>query len=131
MNIEKNFSPVLVVDDEPLVLKQISEAVSEWGYVDVRGASGFEQALEILKATRIGVLITDVVLPDGDGRRLASQALKDHTGIVILMSSFSAQTLMLAPELRAQTHLLEKPFSMQDLRELLTKITAEQKSKQP
>lgn len=120
------FSPVLLVDDEPLVLKRLAQVVAALGYIDVRTASSFEEARHILETTAVGILISDVALPDGDGRRLALEALQEQPDAqIILISGFSAQSLMLAPELRGRVHLLEKPFGMNDLRGLLTSFDTE------
>jgi DNA-binding NtrC family response regulator len=121
MLYEQFFTPVLVVDDEPLILRQVCEVATALGYFDVRPVDSYEQARAVLNSSPVGVLITDVALPDGDGRRLALDAIKARPETkVILISGFAAHSLMLAPELREHVFLLEKPFGLRELQSLLT-----------
>ncbi|MFN7949807.1 MAG: PAS domain S-box protein [Blastocatellia bacterium] len=57
---------VLAVDDEPDSLVLLSALLTPLG-AEVRTATGMAQALEITKAWRPGVLVSDIGMPDGDG----------------------------------------------------------------
>jgi DNA-binding response OmpR family regulator len=120
MLYDSYFAPVLVVEDEPLMLKQLAEVVQACGYFDVRRALNFKDGLAALEGGDIAALITDIALPDGDGRKLAAEALKLNGEMtLILISGFPVSSLLLPPELRRRAHLLEKPFGIADLRGLL------------
>lgn len=126
MLYEQFFAPVLVVDDEPLILRQMVEVMKAFGYFDVRQASSFAEAQEILEQIEVAALITDISLPDGDGRRLAADALKKNSSLrVVLISGFPTRSLMMLADLRAQVRLLEKPFAMNDLRAILDDLQEE------
>ena len=67
---------VLVVEDEDGVREFAIEALAELGY-DVVAADGPRAALELLDAhPEASVLLTDVVMPETNGRLLADEALR-------------------------------------------------------
>lgn len=62
---------VLVVDDEPVVLEQIGQALRRRGH-DVTLASSAAEAADLVAARAdIGVVVTDIRMPDRDGLSLA------------------------------------------------------------
>lgn len=123
MLFEQFFAPVLVVDDEPLILREVAGVVKAFGYFDVREAGSYRQAEAVLAESRIVALITDIALPDGDGRRLALEALRKNPGLrVVLMTGFPSRSIMLPAELRGNAHFLEKPFGSRELQALLNDI---------
>jgi two-component system KDP operon response regulator KdpE len=62
---------VLVLDDEPLVRRTMQRFLAVYGYSAVE-AESFEQALEILRTTKVFAVILDVRLPG------------PHTGLDVL-----------------------------------------------
>lgn len=69
---------VLVVDDEPVVLEQVGQALRRRGH-DVTLAGSAEEAIRIVAGREdIGVVVTDIRMPGQDGlafaRRLSDQA---------------------------------------------------------
>lgn len=60
---------VLVVDDSPHIVDFISELLRRAGHAVVCARSGRE-ATAILESLTVDVLITDVLMPDGDGIEL-------------------------------------------------------------
>jgi two-component system OmpR family response regulator len=57
---------VLVVDDEPRILKFVSLSLKACGF-EVLVASGGEEALQIYDAERLDLMILDVFMPGLDG----------------------------------------------------------------
>ena len=62
---------VLVLDDEPLVRRTMNRFLATYGYAAVEAAT-FEEALEVLRTTKVFAVILDVRLP---GR---------HTGLDVI-----------------------------------------------
>lgn len=60
---------ILVVDDDRIILDSLSEFLSLEGY-DVRGASGFQEAVRLLERESFQLVITDVNMPEVDGFEL-------------------------------------------------------------
>lgn len=103
---------ILVVDDEPQVARAVARALGRAGF-DAIGCTDPAEALELLTADpRIGMLVTDVVMPKIDGRRLAREARARRPGLrVLYISGYAVEVL--APEDVAD--LLPKPFTNEQL----------------
>lgn len=108
-------SLVLVADDEPAVLEVLSQVVEDLGHEVVKARDG-EEALELARACRPHLVVTDHMMPRLSGvelcRRLKRDAdLKDVP--VILLSAVLPQG---APEAHAFLH---KPFEITDFEALI------------
>jgi CheY-like chemotaxis protein len=106
---------ILVVDDEPLLLK----LVSEWfetvaGKVFVVGDG--VQAMEVLAQHEIDLIVTDVRMPVMDGISLLKEVKTNqgHKSHVILITGFADIEAREAYDLGAEA-ILEKPFEFADL----------------
>jgi YesN/AraC family two-component response regulator len=67
-------------------------------------------------AGRIDLLLTDVVMPEMNGRDLAKNILSFCPGIrVLFMSGYTANVIARQGVLDPGVHFLQKPFSKQDL----------------
>ena len=120
MNQHKEYG-VLVVDDDPLVLKYTAAAIAGLGYKNVRTATSATDARALLFAHRFSLLVFDIYLPDGDGRQLLRDAMAmNPTARAILISAFMYRGLMIPVDLYGKVELLEKPFTQEDIAELLT-----------
>ncbi|MEB0204236.1 response regulator [Pseudomonas sp. CCC3.1] len=107
-------STILVVEDDDIVRMLIVDVLEELEF-NVLEAEGSERALELLedKSQRIDLLMTDVGLPDIDGKELAKKARELHQHLPILFASGYADTMVI-PDGMA---VIGKPFSIDQLRE--------------
>ncbi len=64
---------ILIVDDDPLILRSLSVVMQREGY-EVAGAPGGAQAVALLAETRFDALVTDFNMPDVDGMRVLKEA---------------------------------------------------------
>ena len=106
---------ILVVDDEPQILRAVRTNLSRHGYqVDV--ASTGRQALDLHARRRPDLVLLDLGLPDMDGveviRTLREQA---STPIIVLSVRDAEQDKIGALDLGADDYLT-KPFSVEELR---------------
>jgi hypothetical protein len=110
---------ILVVDDEPEVRALAREALEALGYI-VLDTGDPQQALRIVRAQPVHLLLTDVVMPLMKGAELADrvQAVSASTK-VLLMSGY--QTSDIAPSGRP---FLPKPFRIETLRERVRDVLA-------
>ena len=100
---------VLVVEDQPDLLTMVAGALSEWGYRCLKAHDG-EEALALARKEQVQVLLTDVVLPTMDGKRLAGEIRALQPGLgVIYMSGY--QTPAEAEESKGVV-VLQKPFPL-------------------
>jgi PAS domain S-box-containing protein len=108
---------ILLVEDENGVRAFAKIAMQRFGY-RVLEADSAEAALKLLAdpATKIDLLLTDVVLPGMDGRALAAQVLRDRPATRLLfMSGYTDRLGSTGGVLEPGLELLEKPFAAQTL----------------
>ncbi len=107
---------VLVVEDDPGVREFTCAALSELGF-DVLAASGAEPALRLLDShLETALLLTDVVMPEINGRDLAEAARRRAPGLkVVFMTGYTRNAIVHNGVLDANTHLLSKPFTITQL----------------
>lgn len=108
---------IMVVEDEPVILKMGKETIERLGYT-VLTADNPNSALEIAMEydKNIDLLITDVVMPDMNGRDLSSQLTKSYPGLKTLyMSGYTADVISRKGVLDEGVHFIQKPFSLQDM----------------
>ncbi len=79
---------LVVIDDDPLVLRATARIVADAGYAVVTGSTAAE-AIELTRRHLPAMLLLDVMLPDGDGMEVARQ-LKGEAALadvfVVLLS---------------------------------------------
>src|SRR5690606_24765260 len=117
MDATNETAHVLVVDDEGAIRYSVSKTLQRVGYNVNEAASG-EEALEMMKADRYDVVLTDIRMPGLTGVELLKR-IKDIApdAIVILMTGYaSLGTAVEALRLGAHDYLI-KPSSSQDIRQ--------------
>jgi len=118
---------VLVVEDEPLLLKLTTSLCEKLGYRAV-GASVARGALEYIRSGKeVDVLLSDVILPGGtDGIQLALEARKFHPDLpVLLTTGYAEQSVWrLARDLTGYG-FIPKPFDTLTLAWKLREVLAE------
>lgn len=94
---------VLLVDDHPLVLDALRQAVDRNDAFEVHTAASLSEGREALRRLEPAVMVCDVRLPDGSGLSLIEEARATNTGTACLvLSSFvTAQYVATAQRLGA------------------------------
>lgn len=105
---------ILVVEDEATILSLAERILTELGYEVLVAENGF-QAVEVLKRQgRVDLLLTDVVMPQMNGRELARRIRIERPDIQVLyMSGYTTNSLPLPGE--DDFEFVEKPFSPEEL----------------
>ena len=108
---------VLVVEDEPAILKFTRTTLHLLGYSVIEAASAKDAlALATGHDGPLHLLLTDVVMPEMNGRDLYTRIAASHPGIrVIFMSGYSADVFPRPNDGKGDVSFLQKPFSMQQL----------------
>jgi FixJ family two-component response regulator len=107
---------VLVVDDEADTLDVIAETVGKRMGCRVVSASSIEQARRVLESQRIDLLVTDVNLPDGDGKSLlAILALHQPEAQAIVITGDASMDGAIEAMREGASDFLPKPFTNADL----------------
>ncbi len=108
---------ILLVEDEPMILDLTRTMLELQGYKILFAATPGE-AISLAKehAGEIHILITDVVMPDMNGRNLARQLLSLYPNLKrLFMSGYTANVIAHHGVLDEGIHFIQKPFSMTDL----------------
>ena len=110
---------ILIVDDEPVLLKLTSQVLSRQGY-HVIAANCAAQALKELEANQVDLIISDIIMPDMDGYELAAAVQKKYPDLKIqLASGFADDRRNKMVDSDIQENILQKPYNLQ---KLLTRI---------
>jgi DNA-binding NtrC family response regulator len=104
---------VLVVEDAEPIRELARRLLEVLGYT-VLVAANAEEASSLEAAHPVlDVLVTDVVMPEGNGPDLAVRLLERRPGLaVVYMSGYTVEVL---GELGAGIHFLQKPFTSETL----------------
>ncbi len=107
---------ILVVEDEERVRHFAVEALRELGYTTLH-ADGAAPALRVLDGhPDVTMLLTDIVMPDVNGRKLAEEALKRRPNLkVIYMTGFTRNAVVHNGVLDPGVNFLQKPFTLDQL----------------
>ena len=108
---------VLLVEDEPTMLNMGSGMLERLGYrVLTAGSPGEALGLAEEHAGKIHLLMTDVIMPEMNGRELAERLLAGRPGLQCLyMSGYTADIIAHQGVLAEGVQFIQKPFSMKDL----------------
>jgi PAS domain S-box-containing protein len=108
---------ILLVEDEPTILNLARSMLERLGY-RVLTADTPREALQLAASRRgaIDLLMTDVVMPEMNGRDLARRLLATHPGLKLLfMSGYTANVIAHHGVLDEGVEFIQKPFSKKDL----------------
>ena len=107
----------LLVEDDPQV-RELSRTMLENEGFTVLDAGHPEEALRLARLHHgpLSLLLTDVVMPDMNGRQLAEQLCRERPEVKVLyMSGYTDNVIAQHGMLDADVMLLEKPFTAKDL----------------
>lgn len=109
----KKSASVLVVDDDRLVRRFMTESLRSLGY-EVRNTDNGIDALVLLDAQRCDLLLADFAMPGMNGAQLAKAAQMKQPGLPVLIVSGYADSAAVEAVLGAARQL-RKPFDMAEL----------------
>lgn len=116
--MEKSFlhtKKVMLVDDEPDLLKLVSAILSDDGFKNIVVADTVESAVNVCREEKPDIIILDVMLPDGDGFSLVRQIrLFTDVPIIFLTAKDEAADKLAGLGLGADDYIV-KPFLPQEL----------------
>ena len=122
--LKRGTETVLVVEDEPALLRLTTRALETLGYT-VLAASNPDAAIA-LAARHTGplhMLVTDVVLPGMNGRSLAERLLEDAPHLKCLfVSGYPDGVMGRGGVLDEHVHFLQKPFSPKNLADKVRQV---------
>jgi CheY-like chemotaxis protein len=113
----KSAGKVILVEDDDMVRKLTVLTLQKLGF-EVTALASAKEALDLTKQNNLkpDILITDVVMPEMNGRELAEAFSTSHPELpVLFVSGYSEDILAHHGVLKEGINLLQKPFSASDL----------------
>ncbi len=108
---------VLLVEDENAVRQSTGEFLSRNGYHVMEAQNG-EEALRIAREYigPVDLMISDVVMPQMGGARIAEQLAKERPGMrVLFMSGYAESTVARHGVIDVRSCFIQKPFTLKGL----------------
>jgi DNA-binding NtrC family response regulator len=119
---------VLVVDDNEVFRRPLQRALEAAGF-EVVAVPSAEDALEVLHASAVDVLLTDHRLPGMDGVQLITRIKATHPALaIIVMTAYGTIESAVEARRAGADDYLEKPFEVPDLLRALQRALDQQKS---
>jgi PAS domain S-box-containing protein len=117
---------VLLVEDDALILEMARAMLEHLGYEVITASSPGEGLLLAQEnGGRIQLLITDVVMPEMNGREMASLICEANPGLKCLFASgYTADVIAHRGILEDGVNFLQKPYSMKALASKVREILA-------
>ncbi len=114
-------SSILIVEDEPKMLRLLDLNLSEEGY-STHTAQDADSGLKILRQEKIDLVLTDLKLPGMDGLEFLQAVKRSGANIpVIVMTAYgTVETAVGAMKAGASDYVL-KPFSIEEIKLIIRK----------
>jgi len=111
---------VLLIDDEPLILRLITDVMKHLGFNDIITASNGKNAIEKIRANNFDFIITDWRMPDTKGidliNLIRSSEICNYPRVpIILLTGNTGSNYILQARDAGVTEYMIKPFSVQQL----------------
>jgi len=116
---------ILVVDDDPLVRAAIVRALHELGYRTGEAADGPAALAALGAAEPPSLVILDYVMPGMDGAEVAREIAALAPDLPVIFSTGHAALRALRAAAGEDAPVLEKPFTLDELDELLRERLSE------
>jgi FixJ family two-component response regulator len=116
---------VVVVDDKRELADTLADGLTDRGY-DALAIDQSRDALAMIEAGTIGVLVTDLRMPDPDGMALLSAARRHDPSLpVIVMTAYGAIDSAVDAIRHGALYYLTKPFKLDELAVFVERALAE------
>ena len=106
---------ILLVDDEPLILKGLRYTLEQEGY-EIMTATDGEEALKVFMENQVDLILLDVMLPKMDGIQVC-QRIRENSNVPIIMLTAKGEDMdkILGLEYGADDYMT-KPFNILEVK---------------
>jgi diguanylate cyclase (GGDEF)-like protein len=116
---------ILLVDDDPSILKILSELMASFGYESATARSGFD-AIEKLEQDFFNIVLTDMVMHGMDGMELLKYIHSNYPDIKVIITSGYDRTFSYTDVIRAgASDFISKPFNSDELEAKINRVVRE------
>jgi two-component system cell cycle sensor histidine kinase/response regulator CckA len=121
---QKASGTLLVVDDEPIVLRALMDMLKALGYDGISAENG-RKAIDLIKEHpyQIDAVLLDMIMPDMNGHQVMKALRKIRPDIKIILSSgYSLEGLEKNEETSGASSFIQKPYHMKNLATVLNAV---------
>ena len=119
-----NTHKVLVVDDEPLVIKALTEKLSKAGFLVFTAYNG-EEALLKVEEIKPDLILLDIIMPKLDGisvlKKLKASPKTMDIPVIILTNLYDDKKMIEVLRAGNTDYLVKVDFTLNDIVELVNK----------
>ena len=125
--IPRGKETILLVEDEPAILNITAMMLEKQGYTVLKAATSGEAINFGRKHVgEIHLLMTDVIMPEMNGRDLAKNLISLYPGMKrLFMSGYTADIITHHGVLDAGVHFIQKPFSLLNMAAMVREVLDE------
>jgi DNA-binding NtrC family response regulator len=121
---EKRKTTILVLDDEPIVLKRLRPALEKAGY-EVEVFSRSSEAMARIMDKDFDIVITDLKMQGLDGMQFLTMVKQDSPKTeVIVITGFATMETAKESFQKGVFDFLAKPFKLAEIQEIVKKAEA-------
>ena len=123
--------PILVIDDEPYILRSLSYLLTREGYT-VETATNGEEGLKRVRSLQPPLVFLDIMMPNMNGYEVCEQVKADPSlagTYVIMLSAKGQQIDRERGLLGGADEYMTKPFSPRDVAQRVRTILADRASR--
>ncbi|HEY8745581.1 MAG TPA: response regulator [Chloroflexota bacterium] len=123
--------PILVIDDEPYILRSLSYLLTREGY-QIATASNGEQGLACVRELRPPIVFLDIMMPLMDGYAVCEQIRQDPSIVethVIMLSAKGQQIDRERALLVGADEYMTKPFSPREVAQRVRALLADREDR--
>jgi two-component system, chemotaxis family, chemotaxis protein CheY len=118
-------SKILIVDDSPAILFEMSEVLQTLGHKVIQACDGYEAMEALEKIGTLDILITDLNMPNLDGmglaKRISQSRFAGQFPIVMVSTEFSSD-LKIEGKKNGIKLWMVKPIQKKEFGEIINKI---------
>lgn len=118
VNINKGSGEIILIVEDQIAILKVTQLILETMEYKVLTANTLSEALELVShyKDKISLLITDLIMPEINGRDLAKQLRSDNPDLKCMyMSGYTADIITDKGALEENDDFIQKPFKVEDL----------------
>ena len=112
---------ILLVDDDVDLLRSLQDELENLGH-EVTAVDSGNQGLQKFNERKFDIVITDIVMPDGDGIKLIKSVRRANSKVRIIVISAQYLHVQDAVEKLGADKALLKPFRIRQLQTVLDEL---------
>ncbi len=117
---------ILIVDDQEVLRNLLVKFMRKAGLEPIEAENG-ERAIELYKAVYPAVVLSDIMMPRMDGLTLLREIKKiDKRAVVILMTGYGNEDILLKALREGATNYFKKPFNFNEIIEIIKNLIKHQ-----